>query len=223
MRLRSRVAALAAPAIVCCLLAGCGTDHDAVATQPSPTAHATVGPQFYDTRNPPPPEGTITPAPGSWDGVHPPHGYRVVLVSMGTDKPTRTLRDAVEAWAASEQVELQHIVVDDHDQIVGKVTRAIELQPDLVISVGNDLIDPMAMITAAHLGQQFLVVGAELAEPTENVTAADWTGASFRGEGLGRAAGHDPTSFTPERTARAVRAGVAAVLSNHTGIVVWID
>ena len=79
------------------------------------------------------------------------------------------------------------------------------------------------MVTANHLDQQFLVVGAELAEPTHNVTAADWTGASFRGEGLGTSSTYDPASFTPERARDAVRAGVAAVLSGLTGIVIWLD
>jgi hypothetical protein len=73
------------------------------------------------------------------------------------------------------------------------------------------------------LDQQFLIVGAELAEPTGNVTAADWTGASFRGEGLGVPSTYDPASFTPERAGRAIRAGVAAVLNHLTGIVVWIS
>ena len=52
-------------------------------------------------------------------------------------------------------------------------------------------------MTANHLDQQFLVLGAELAEPTENVTAADWAGASFRGEGLGMPSSYDPATFTP--------------------------
>jgi hypothetical protein len=81
----------------------------------------------------------------------------------------------------------------------------------------------LALVTPNHLDQQFLVVGAELAEPTANVTATDWTGASFRGEGLGMSSEYDAATFTPERAARAVRAGVAAVLHHLTGIVIWLD
>jgi hypothetical protein len=95
--------------------------------------------------------------------------------------------------------------------------------PDLIVSAGNDLVDPLALVTASHLAQQFLVVGAELAEPTQNVTAVDWSGASFRGEGLGMSSTYDPDSFTAERCAAAIRAGVAAVLTELTGIVVWLD
>ena len=55
-------------------------------------------------------------------------------------------------------------------------------------------------MTASHLDQQFLVLGAELAEPTYNVTAAP----------------RSPTSAPRS----ALRAGVAAVLHGWTGIVI---
>ncbi|WP_029136349.1 hypothetical protein [Nakamurella lactea] len=226
MHLRSRPGGVLSAVAACCLLllTGCaGNARTGANASTSPLPHATVGQDFYDAQNPPPPEGTITPSAGSWDRVHPPKGYRAVLLSMGTDGPTTTLVTAIDEWAGQEGVDLQHITVPDHHQIIDKATQAIDLRLDLVIVAGNDLIDPMALITAAHLQQNFLVVGAELAEPTHNVTAADWTGASFRGEGLGASSTYDPTSFTPERAARAVRAGAAAVLSNHTGIVVWLD
>jgi hypothetical protein len=84
------------------------------------------------------------------------------------------------------------------------------------------LVDPLALVTASNLQTQFLVVGAKVAEPTDNITAADWSGASFRGEGLGQSSEHDPKSFTTERAGRAVRAGVAAVLNGLTGIVIWL-
>lgn len=217
--MRSRLAAaVVATAVFVPLLTGCGGDAPAATT-----AHATVGTDFYNEADPPPPEGTITPAPGSWDHVQAPKGYRAVLVSMGTDPQTRTLVTAIDQWARAEGVRLEHIVVTGHDEIIAKVTAAIDLRTDLVISAGNGLVDALATITAAHLQQDFLVVGAELAEPTHNVTAADWAGASFRGEGLGASSTYDPKSFTPERAARAIRAGAAAVLSNHTGIVVWLD
>ena len=103
------------------------------------------------------------------------------------------------------------------------LTRALDLKPDLIISAGNDLVDALAVVSANHLSQQFLVVGAEVAEPTQNVTAADWSGASFRGEGLGASSTYDPASFTEQRCAAAIRAGVAAVLHNLTGIVIWLD
>ncbi len=201
------------------LLCGCGSD-DWSEPHAKPTAVGALGPGFIDPEAPPAPEATITPRPGSWDDVHPPKGYRVVLLTAGEDAPTKALVDAVRSWAEEEDVSLKSVIATHPADYVPRIRRAIDMAPDLIICAGNQLVDPLALVTANHLERQFLVVGAELAEPTVNVTAADWTGASFRGEGLGMPDAYDPASFTRERTGRAVRAGVAAVLSGITGIVI---
>ena len=166
-------------------IAGCGSADDWSRPHAKPTAVGALGPGFFDPSAPPAPEATITPRPGSWDGVHPSERYRVVLLTAGEDAATTTLAAAVTDWAEQEDASLKTITATHHDQLIPSISRAIKLAPDLIISAGNDLVDPMALVTANHLDQQFLVLGAELAEPTENVTAADWDRASFRGEGLG--------------------------------------
>lgn len=171
----------------------------------------------------PSPEATITPSPGSWDGVHPPKDYRVVLFTSGDDAQTKTLVTAVQDWAEQEKVSLKTVKATSPAEYLDKATEAMNLKPDLIVAAGNNLIDPLATVTPHHLDQQFLIVGAELAEPTENVTAADWTGASYRGEGLGMSSQYDPKSFTPARAAVAIRAGAASVLTGHTGIVLWLS
>jgi hypothetical protein len=56
-----------------------------------------------------------------------------------------------------------------------------------------------------------------------NVTAAIWRGASSRGgEVQDTASSFDPDAFTPEHAGAAIRAGVASVLSDLTGIVIWL-
>ncbi|MFC4533817.1 hypothetical protein [Sphaerisporangium dianthi] len=205
------------------LVSGCGSGDDWSRPHAKPTAAGTLGPGFLDAAAPPAPESTITPRPGSWDEGRPPEGYRVVLLTAGDDPQTKTLVNAVTKWAEEEHVSLKTVTATRPDQFIARIGQAIELGPDLVISAGNDLVDPLALVTANHLDQQFLVVGAELAEPTANVTAADWTGASFRGEGLGMSSTYDAATFTPERAGRAVRAGVAAVLNGLTGFVIWLD
>ncbi len=204
-------------------IAGCGSADDWSQPHAKPIAIGALGPGFFDPSAPPAPEATITPRPGSWDGVHPSERYRVVLLTAGKDPATRTLAAAVRDWAEQEDASLKTITATHPDHLIPSISRAIKLAPDLIISAGNDLVDPMALVTANHLDRQFLVLGAELAEPTENVTAANWDGASFRGEGLGMHASYDPATFTPARAARAVRAGVAAVLHGLTGIVVRLD
>jgi hypothetical protein len=220
---RSRAYALLVALATAVLVSACGSTDDWSAPHAKPTAVGTLGPGFVDPTAPPPPESTIMPRPGSWNGVHPSKGYRVVLLSSGEDRPTKTLVDAVTRWAEEEDVSLKTVTAPHPGQLISSISQAIELAPDLVISAGNDLVDPLALVTPNHLNQQFLVIGAELAEPTENVTAADWTGAAFRGEGLGMPSAYDPATFTRERAARAVRAGVAAVLNDLTGIVIQLD
>lgn len=220
MRPPLRVAAVLAAAAV--LIAGCGSRDDWSRPHPRPIAVGTLGPGFVDSANPPAPEGTVTPQPGSWNDVHPSKDYRVVLLTAGDDQPTRALVTAVQGWAKNEHVDLRTVVAATDADIVPSISKSLDMDPDLIVSAGNGLIDPLALVTASHLAQQFLVVGAELAEPTQNVTAVDWSGASFRGEGLGMSSTYDPASFTATRCAAAIRAGVAAVLNNLTGIVLWL-
>ncbi|TVT06561.1 hypothetical protein FNH07_19710 [Amycolatopsis bartoniae] len=215
--MRARPLALAAVV----LLSGCGAADDWSQPHARPSSIGTLGPGF--TTAAPTPEATITPSPGSWDGVRPSAGYRVVLLSAGSDPQTATLVSAVREWAADEQVSLKTVTADDPHGYPESISEAMALQPDLVIAAGNALVDALALVSANHLDQQFLVVGAELAEPTANVTAANWPGASFRGEGLGTSTGYDPASFTPARAAAAVRAGVASVLNGVTGIVIRLS
>jgi hypothetical protein len=199
-------------------LTGCGSDSDWSTPRPQPAPVGTLGPGFVTGS--PAPEATITPAPGSWADVHPAAGYRVVLLTRGSDAPTTALVKSVKEWAADVDADLR-VVTAGHDP-VPDIVKAMDMHPDLIVSAGNDLVDPLALVTPNHLDQQFLVVGAELAEPTHNVTSVDWAGASFRGEGLGSASTYDPASFTAARCADAIRAGSAAVLKGLTGIVVWL-
>lgn len=217
------LAALAALAGSAVLVTGCGSGDDWSRPHPAPFPVGTLGPGFTDPAARPAPESTATPMPGSWDGVHPSQGYRVVLLTAGTDRPTRELVTAVKSWAAAEHADLRTIVAGGPSELLPGVTKALDMHPDLIVSAGNDLIDPLATVTPNHLSQQFLVVGAELAEPTQNVTAVDWSGASFRGEGLGMSSTYDPASFTADRCSASIRAGVAAVLNKLTGIVIWLD
>jgi hypothetical protein len=218
---RLRLRAIGTLAAIAVLVSGCDSADDWSRPHPEPAPIGALGPGFVPTPTPSP-EATISPSPGSWDSVHPPKGYRVVLLTTGDDAQTKTLVTAVQDWAKDEEVSLKTVTATAPAQYIDRITEAMGLAPDLIISAGNHLIDPLAMVTPNHLDQQFLVVGAELAEPTGNVTAADWTGAAFRGEGLGMSSDFDAASFTPARATAAVRAGVASVLTGHTGIVLWL-
>lgn len=223
MRLSPGRAAVPVAAIaLAALVGGCGTPDPWAGSHPSPVAVGTLGPGFTDPTKTPTPEGTITPVAGSWDGVHPPKGYRVVLLVGDDDVATATESAAVEAWASAEGVSLKTVTVTTPDGYVDRIVDAMNLEPDLVVGVGNGLMSPLALVSASHLDQDFLTIGAQAAEPTANVTAAVWDGASQRSEGVGPGSTFDEAAVTPERAGTAVRAGVASVLSGLTGIVVWL-
>lgn len=218
MRLPPLAALFLGAALSVAVLAGCTPSN--WEPRVAPAALGSPGSGFLPSA-PPTPEATLSPAVGSWDSVHPSPDYRVVLLSAGDDAPTRTLAAVVDAWAVEEGIQLR--TVDASEDHVEGIVRAMELNPDLIISVGNDLVDALATVSPNHLDRHFLVLGAEIAEPTGNVTAVDWTGASFRGAGVGASSTYDPATFTVERCGAAVRAGVAAVLTDLTGVVLWID
>jgi hypothetical protein len=57
-----------------------------------------------------------------------------------------------------------------------------------------------------------------------NVTAAVWRGASSRGREVpDTAMSFHPDAFTPTQAGAAIRAGVASVLHDFTGIVISLD
>lgn len=203
------------------LLAGCA-DGGWDRARPAPAAVGSLGAGFRPLASPAP-ESTVHPPDGSWGDLAPGRGYRVALVRAGTTREVRTMVAAVRRWAARTGVDLRVVDADRVPDPVDALVEAMDLRPDLVMSAGDALVDPLALVTANHLDRHFLVLGAEVAEPTANVTAVDWTGASFRGEGLGTPSAYDPTSFTAERCDRAVRAGTAAVLTGMTGVVVAVD
>jgi hypothetical protein len=152
-----------------------------------------------------------------------PAGYSAALLATDDSVPARHLASAVEAWAAERGVRLTVVAAHDPANYVPAIQKAIDLHADLVISAGDPLADPLALVTASWPRQRFLLLGAELAEPTFNVTAAVWKGTSARGGGSGSAWSYDASSFTVERARRALEAGVAAVLRGYSGYVVRVD
>lgn len=226
-------------------LAACSSEAAPTASSTSPTPSATLtysapvvgadggpitatpgtgelGPGFVTPTAPPPPGGTMTPSPGSWSGVTVPAGYTAALLSTDDSPAARHLTAAVRQWAHAHRVRLTLVPAHDPANYVAAIQHAIDLRPDLVISAGDPLADPLALVTSSWLDQKFLLVGAELAEPTANVTAAVWKGTTARGGGSGASWPYDASSFTVARAARALDAGVAAVLRGYSGYVVRV-
>jgi len=206
------------------LVSGCAAPEDAPTPGAERRSIGTLGSGFIDLAAPAAPESTIRPRPGSWDEVHPPRGYRVVLLTTGNDAATTTLVTGVKDWARAEHVTLESVVAKEPYLYVNSIVEAMNLRPELIICAGHGLVDALALVTASHLNQQFLVLGAQLPEPTVNVTAAIWQGASSRGREVpDTASSFDPNAFTSRQVNTAIRAGVASVLNDITGIVISLD
>ena len=131
---------LAVAAAIAVLLTGCSSADDWSRPHPKPSPVGTLGRGFINPAAPPAPESTVRPRPGSWDGVHPSKGYRVVLLTAGNDRQTKTLVAAVTGWAENEHVSLKTVTATKPDQFISRITKAIDLAPDLIISAGNDLV-----------------------------------------------------------------------------------
>lgn len=125
-----------------------------------------------------------------------------------------------------DRVKLKVRYLTDPQTYTDEIDRAATADnADLIVTAGNRLVDPVAAISANYAGenpQQFMVLGAEVAEPTSNIAASDWTGSAYLGEGLPESQYYDPRSVTAPRAYAAVRAGVAAVLSGYRSLIVRI-
>lgn len=191
-----------------------------------PAFHAPDANGYYSSQ-------VITPDPETWTKVRPSADYRVLLLAVGKDRSTAVdpqvaiLVAAVRKWATEEgRVKLKVRYLSDSTSFIeGLDDAAKNDNADLIITADNSLVEPVAVVSANHAGydpQQFLVLGAEVAEPTRNIAATDWFGSAYIGEGLEVSDFYDPAAVTAPRAYAALRAGVAAVLSGYTSVIVRI-
>jgi hypothetical protein len=204
------------------LVAGCSAAADGPSARTAPSERVATEPTSpaAATTDVPVPGSTLAPdvlaehlAP---DGPTPEGLEVTVLLPPEPDAATTTLAEGVDRWATEHGSRTVRRVVTDGDglqQLLDAGTGA----GHLVVAPGAALVDPLDSVAAQNLGVDFLVLGAQLVEPTQNVTAVVWPGASIPG-----AAGEQPAddAVTPQRADAAVAAGAASVLTGLTGIVV---
>ena len=89
---------------------------------------------------------------------------------------------------------------------------ALADEPDVIVVLGEGILGAVDNASASNLGQQFVLLGAQLPEPTGNVTAVVWPGADVRlSDGI-----------SPEiapHASEALEAGLTAIAAKTTGIV----
>lgn len=224
MGFRSRVFVGSIAVAMVVLLAGCTAPDTAdPAPEAAGAAPATVTPaQQTPSADPYAP----VPEPGRTIEADPPAeardlaGWVVALVVPSDDEESRTLTDAAREAAEREGALVEEFVADGGATTVESAfDDALAAEPDVVIGLGEGTADVFSYLTAQWLDQQFLIVGAQLPEPTDNVTAVIWEGATSRGSGAPADGDLDAAGTTPARVADAIAAGLGSVADGTTGVV----
>ncbi|QPZ38023.1 hypothetical protein [Paramicrobacterium chengjingii] len=161
------------------------------------------------------PSPSATPSPGSTHDVPQnlpaiPAGVRVSLVlAQGHDEK---IPDAVEHTLGEIDAELA-VITADPASVVSDLASAAAGDADVVVVVGTALLASLDSASAQLLDQQFLVIGGQLPEPTENVTAVVWSGADAR------VPGSEIPGNLVATLPEAVTAGLAVISDGGSGMV----
>ncbi|GAB4086312.1 hypothetical protein GCM10028784_29420 [Myceligenerans cantabricum] len=191
------------------LSSGCSVSEADVVPEPTGVAYEIV----------PEPGRTVEATlPASLSGLD---GYRIAAVVPDTSAGSAALLSAVRVVASANGANLREFSVDEEgaDPVGAALDRALGAQPDLIVGLGDGVVDVFSFESAQRLDQQFLIVGAQLAEPTDNVTAVVWDGATSRGSAAGPDGELDDATITEERGEDAFEAGLASIHDGMTGAV----
>jgi hypothetical protein len=159
------------------------------------------------------------PAPGrtieaSASGVEDLGDYRIAVLVADDSSASQTLLEATREFAAesgAELLEFPAATVGD-DPVGDALEGATGADADLVVGLGEGVIDVFDFETGKVLDQEFLIIGGQLAEPTANVTAVIWPGATSRET-------PDDDSVTVSRGVGALDTGIASIRDGVSGIV----
>jgi hypothetical protein len=168
-------------------------------------------------------DAAVVPAPGRTIEAAPPaiaelRGYRIAVVIPDDSEATETLLTAAHAFADESGAELVEFpAATGGDDPVGEaLAAAVGADADVVVGLGEGVVGVFDFETGKVLHQEVLVIGGQLAEPTENVTAVIWPGATAREP-------TDDESVTVERGVDALTAGVMSIRDGVTGVVLSLD
>ncbi|WP_407317513.1 BMP family ABC transporter substrate-binding protein [Isoptericola halotolerans] len=172
----------------------------------------------------------IKPAPGRTIEATPPasvpglDGHRIAVLVPDDSAASATLLSATRAVASANGAEVREFSADaaGEDPVGAALAQALDTRPDLIVGLGEGAVDVLGFESAQRLDQQFLVVGAQLPEPTDNVTAVTWVGATSRGSAAGSDGALDDASITADRGEDALEAGLASIQDGTTGVVLHL-
>jgi hypothetical protein len=159
------------------------------------------------------------PAPGATiaapvvSAAEVPTGLTVAVAGVDADA-VAAVREVLTGLGA--QVGTVDLATEDPD---GALVTAAEATPDLLVTVGTGALDAVDRLSASRLDLRVLVIGAQLPEPTANVTAVVWPGADGRWSDVDA----DAAGIDAPRIAQAVPAGIVTALAERGALVLALD
>lgn len=163
----------------------------------------------------PAPGRTIEASPSAAPDLR---GYRIAVVVADESAPSRALLAGAREFAASSGAELVEFpaAVEGDDPVGEALAGAVDSSADVVVGLGDGVVGVFDFETGKILDQQVLVIGGQLAEPTENVTAVIWPGATSREATV-------DDSVTVQRGIDALTAGLTSIRDGVSGVVLSLD
>lgn len=207
--------ALATALVATAVLAGCAPTSTGVGREASSSSSPTGA--AYEVV--PEPGRTIaaTPPPGA--GASSLTGYRIAVVVPADPAAADALLEGTRGFADRTGADVVEFVASAPGGVDAALVGALDAGADLVVGLGETIVDVFSFETALWPGQQFLLVGAQIPEPTENVTAVIWEGATSRGSAASADGPLDDSAITAARAADALTVGVDSVRAHTTGVV----
>jgi hypothetical protein len=217
-RATETASAVAAALVLASVLTACAGSTGTAPAGPPSVAGGSAAPTGSTETGRPVPGATSTPDPGSWTTAVAPAGFTIAVVSAmapGADPEVDAAVEAIRARAGAATVGTATIPPGSSGS-GDPFAEVLADSPDLIVVLGPELLDATDRSSASNLGQQFLIVGAQLPEPTANVTAVVWPGAAARRADEPRAVPNGMPEVA-QRAGDALPAGLAALLEDTTG------
>lgn len=151
-------------------------------------------------------------------------GWNVTLVTPADDPGAARLAAGVRRAVHEAGGRVAEVWAQPGENGVREaVEQAMSASPEVIVGVGDKTVDDLALISAGTLQQQFLVVGAQFAEPTENATSVVWPGATSRGSFEPPDDTLKPEVLTEDNGYLATQAGFSSILEDTTGVVLRLQ
>ncbi|MCS5714290.1 hypothetical protein NVV95_06945 [Herbiconiux sp. CPCC 205716] len=174
------------------------------------TPSASAAPSAPAATTPPEPAPTVA-AP---EAPVLPSGLALVVVLPGDGsagvEQADAVRQAVTELATANAASVTLLDVGATSNAGTIYERALDSDPDVVVTVGPTGLDALQQVAAAAPERQFLVVGAQPLAPAPNITAVVWPGSDAQPVAADLAA----------RVAQAVTAGASEIAAERRGLVI---